>query len=167
MIYHIGLGGNLGCREISLMTALDSMEKMGMRIQMRSSLYISEPVGPIEQPWFLNQVVELESSEAPIKLLRCLKSIENSMGRSAEISQGPRNIDLDILLAGPMVLSVEELQIPHKEMHQRRFVLMPLSEIAPQAKHPILRQTISRLLKTCEDSHTVKLYDGDNKNIDI
>jgi len=154
MIYHIGLGGNLGCREISLMTALDSMEKMGMRIQMRSSIYISE-------------VVELESSEAPIKLLRCLKSIENSMGRSAEISQGPRNIDLDILLAGPMVLSVEELQIPHKEMHQRRFVLMPLSEIAPQAKHPILRQTISRLLKTCEDSHTVKLYDGDNKNIDI
>jgi 2-amino-4-hydroxy-6-hydroxymethyldihydropteridine diphosphokinase len=110
-----------------------------------SSLYETEPVDFIEQPWFLNCAVALETRKTPQQLLAAILGIEEQMGRKRLQNKGPRSIDIDILLFDNVIMNSKELTIPHPAMHQRRFVLEPLAEIAPDAIHPVLKKTIREL----------------------
>jgi 2-amino-4-hydroxy-6-hydroxymethyldihydropteridine diphosphokinase len=157
MLYYIGLGSNLGRRETNLQDALKELTNAGLRVCARSSLYCSEPVGPREQPWFVNQVVAVESPLEPPALLFLLQSVEKSLGRRKTTPKGPRLIDLDILLAGDLVLETENLVIPHREMHRRRFVLLPLVEIGSHVRHPIHKKSAVELLSECGDEAQVRL----------
>lgn len=135
---YIGLGANLGDREAGINKALVELVRSGAgRLTRVSSLYETEPVGIREQPDFLNAVAEIETETAPAELLAALREIERKVGREKTFKWGPRVIDLDILLYGDTSLAEDNLEIPHPEMHRRAFVLTPLAEIAPQAKHPV------------------------------
>ncbi len=151
---YLSLGSNLGDRAQNLRRALVRLATVG-RVSAISSLYESEPVDYTEQPWFLNAVVKLEvkataegDEAAPQQLLSALHSIEHELGRRREgaIVKGPRTLDLDILLYGRRVLRTPELVVPHAAMHERRFVLEPLAEIAPGVLHPVLQQSARALL---------------------
>ncbi len=140
----ISLGSNIGDRAANIRNAIKALERVG-KIVAVSSLYETEPVEFIEQPWFLNCTVPLETELNPHELIAELLSIEQEMGRYRQQKKGPRNIDLDILLYGDLVLNDATLTIPHPAMQQRRFVLEPLAEIAPEIIHPVLRRTIREL----------------------
>lgn len=158
MNFYIGLGSNLGFPEENLCTASTLLENSDLGVYKQSSIYCTEPVGNQKQPWFLNQVVWVESSLKPDKVLSVLKSIEKKMGRIKAIPKGPRIIDLDILLADDLILETRDLSVPHPELHNRRFVLIPLVEIAPHILHPVLNATVSELLEQCSDNSEVKHY---------
>jgi 2-amino-4-hydroxy-6-hydroxymethyldihydropteridine diphosphokinase len=157
MIYHLGLGSNLGDRAGNLARARARLAERGIAIRTSSALYETEPVGLSGQPWFINQVVEVESGLSPRELLPLLKGIEKEMGREVSVANGPRIIDLDILLAEDMVIRTEELTLPHPRLAERNFVLVPLAEIAPQAVHPVLKRTIRELLKGSKDRSRVEM----------
>jgi 2-amino-4-hydroxy-6-hydroxymethyldihydropteridine diphosphokinase len=159
MEYYIGLSSNLGRLEIQLKDALKMIEDSGDAIWARSSLYFTEPVGLQDQPWFINQVIMVASSIEPDRMLLKLKKIEERMGRIETVPKGPRIIDLDILLAGDIIINTERLTVPHPEMHKRRFVLVPLVEIAPLVSHPIQKKSAERLLKECRDNSRVRLFE--------
>ena len=152
----LGLGSNIGDRETNLKTSLSLLESAELRVRKTSSLYHTEPVGEVEQPWFMNAVVEVETSLSPEELLHRCQQIEEEMGRRRLIPRGPRVIDLDILLYDQLTLTTPELTIPHPRLHCRRFVLIPLLEIAPHAIHPLLKKSIRELLKDTTDSSVVK-----------
>jgi 2-amino-4-hydroxy-6-hydroxymethyldihydropteridine diphosphokinase len=137
-IAYIALGSNLGDREKILTAATDRLGRLG-RVMARSSLYETEPVGYRDQPAFLNAVLALETKLEPLPLLHALLSIERELGRdrSHGVHNGPRTLDLDLLL---------ELTLPHPALSQRRFVLAPLAEIAPELRHPQRKQTMADLL---------------------
>lgn len=118
------------------------------KVKKVSSFYETEPMELREQPWFVNCVVELETELIPEKLLAEIRRIETGMGRTRDVPKGPRTIDIDILLLDSLMIRRKDLQIPHPSMHQRRFVLEPLAEIAPQAHHPALSQTARELLQS-------------------
>lgn len=120
------------------------LERVG-RVLSVSSFYETEPVEFTSQPWFLNCAVALETAKPPDQLMAELLRIEQEMGRHRTQKKGPRTIDIDLLLFGGAVLDLPDLTIPHPAMHDRRFVLEPLAEIAPDARHPILNQTIREL----------------------
>ncbi|HHW41764.1 MAG TPA: 2-amino-4-hydroxy-6-hydroxymethyldihydropteridine diphosphokinase [Syntrophomonadaceae bacterium] len=142
----IGLGSNMGDRMAYLETALREITAQpGIRLVKASSYYESEPVGYRDQDWFINRVVEVETTLAPLELLRVLQGIENRLGRKRLIRWGPRVIDLDLLLYGDLVLTGEELTVPHERMYERNFVLIPLNEIAPEYRHPDGRTTAEHL----------------------
>jgi len=151
MIAAIALGSNLssrfGDRAANLREALHRMEALGS-ITAISSFHDTDPVGYLDQPRFLNAAALLDTNLSPRELLHALLMIEQSMGRdrSAAPPKGPRIIDLDLLLIGEMVLVTPELTLPHPALHERRFVLAPLAEIAPAMQHPTLRRSISDLL---------------------
>lgn len=128
-------------------------------VTQQSSIYESEPVGFLEQPWFLNVVIRIESKLTPRKLLRYCQSIEERLGRKREIPKGPRTIDIDILFYADLVVAEPDLTIPHPEIANRRFVLEPMNEIAPAFVHPVLKKTISELLAQCPDRSIVKKQD--------
>ncbi len=144
---YIGLGANMGDREANINRALVDLVRSGAgRLTRVSSLYETEPVGIREQPDFLNAVAEIETELAPLELLAALRGIECSIGREKTVKWGgPRTIDLDILLYGDISLTEDNLEIPHPEMHKRAFVLTPLAEIAPEARHPITGLTARRM----------------------
>lgn len=144
MRYYIGLGANLGNQVETLRQAVTELSKLGT-ITAVAGLYRSAPVGYTDQPWFYNSVVELDSDLEPLELLHECQRIETELGRVRTIRFGPRTLDIDLLLTGEQVLDTPELQIPHPRMHQRRFVLVPLSEIAPELVHPIAHRTMSEL----------------------
>jgi 2-amino-4-hydroxy-6-hydroxymethyldihydropteridine diphosphokinase len=148
----IALGSNLnsefGDREANLEEAVQRIGGLG-EVRAVSSFYDTEPVGFLEQPRFLNGALVLETELEPVELMRELLGVERAMGREREgaIAKGPRVIDLDLLLYGDVVMSTEELTLPHPEMQARRFVLEPLAEIAPEWVHPVLGVTVGTMLE--------------------
>jgi len=154
---YIGLGSNLGDRLANIRKAIELMKEEGIEIMKESSIYETEPVGYKEQGWFLNSVVKARTQFSPQGLWKRLEKIEKLMGRKREIKWGPRIIDLDILFYGTKVLNGKQLQIPHPELHKRRFVLLPLEEIAPELVHPVLNKTIKEILGELRDNSEVRL----------
>ena len=135
----------MGDRENDLRQAIARLETQG-RVVSVSSFYETEPVEFTDQAWFLNCAVALETNETPERLMVELLHIEQQMGRQRIQKKGPRSIDIDILLFGDTILDSPALTIPHTAMHQRRFALEPLAEIAPEVRHPVLKKTIRELL---------------------
>jgi len=144
---YIGIGSNLGNRHENCLRAIDLLQKKGVTVKNRSSMYETEPWGVKNQPRFINMVVQVETALEPNELLNLLKSIEKEMGRVDYFHWGPRIIDLDILLFNNTVLSEETIKIPHPFLHEREFVLRPLNEIAPDVIHPLFHRSIDELTK--------------------
>ncbi len=143
---YIGIGANLGDREGNCLKALEELEKRGIKVTKKSSRYETEPWGVKDQPRFINMAVEADTDLTPEEVLRVIKEIENYLGRRETLRLGPRVVDLDILLYDELVVDEPELRIPHPHMHKREFVLKPLSEIAPEVIHPLLKKTVREML---------------------
>ena len=147
VVAYLGLGANQGDPRRQLqeaMTRLAATEEV--EVLKSSSFYQTPPLGPPDQPWYVNAVVQVRTRLAPEELLRVLHRVEEDLGRVRQERWGPRLIDIDLLLYNGIILSGPDLCLPHPEMHKRSFVLVPLAEIAPQAWHPVLEQTASELL---------------------
>lgn len=187
---YLGLGSNLGDREANLREAIARIEALGLEVASESSIYETEPVGFSDQPWFLNQVIEvkilaeLTSKHGPVlgdpqqvatvqaeALLFKLLKIEHEMGRKRRVANGPRVIDIDLLLYGSLIIAHSkndeewpfidrtDIFVPHPHMHLRRFVIEPLCEIAPEIVHPLLKRSCRKLLASLDDPSAVRLYD--------
>jgi 2-amino-4-hydroxy-6-hydroxymethyldihydropteridine diphosphokinase len=152
---YLSLGSNVGDREGHLREAIQRLESAGF-VAAVSSLYETEPVDLIDQAWFLNCALALETTPTPEGLLEVLLEIEEQMGRRRTQEKGPRTIDIDILLFGDAIVDSPGLSIPHPALARRRFVLEPLAEIAPDARHPILNKTIRELLDALPPGQAVR-----------
>ena len=147
---YLSLGSNLGDRQLHLQRAVACLEGEGVKVQRQSSLYETEPQDVARQPWFLNIVVRCETQLFPVQLLKVLQRIERELGRirAGAVRRGPRVIDIDILLYGNAVIDTPQLTVPHPRMTERRFVLEPLLEIAPELRHPVTKQLLRKYLDT-------------------
>ena len=154
-IAYLSLGSNMGDRAVNLRAAIRQLDKAGPLLAV-SALYETQPVDVPDQPWFLNCVAAVETGKTPRELLKLALSIEAAMGRLRLREKGPRKIDIDVLLFGNCVVDEPGLKIPHPAMHQRRFVLEPLVEIAPDALHPVLKKTARELLSVLAPGQAVR-----------
>jgi 2-amino-4-hydroxy-6-hydroxymethyldihydropteridine diphosphokinase len=153
---YLSLGANIGDRRGQIAAATAKLGKLGT-ITATSSLFETEPMEMPRQPWFLNCAVALETELMPKQLMKAILGIEKEMGRRRTQPKGPRSIDIDILLFGNSVVDAAGLTIPHPAMHERRFVLAPLAEIAPGALHPVLKKTISELRDALPSKGVVRI----------
>ena len=143
---YVALGSNLGDKADNLRRALALLAERGVEVVRVSSFICTEPYGVTDQPQFLNGVCQVRTSLAPLELLHTLLAIEQEMGRVRLRHWGERNIDLDLLLYEDVVMDTPELKLPHPDMQNRDFVLLPLDEIAPEIIHPTLQKTIHELV---------------------
>ncbi len=155
------LGGNLGNRALFLKQATERIREQVGSIKQLSKLYETAAWGKTDQPTFINQVVEVETTLTPGEVLQSINSIELALGRIRQEHWGARVIDIDILLYDDLVQQSQRLTIPHPQLHLRRFTLMPLAEIAPDLVHPVLNQSIKQLLTNCPDKLEVIDYKQD------
>jgi len=154
-LVYLSLGSNLGDRAANLNDAIARLKKIG-DIVAASSSYETEPVEVTAQPWFLNCVVALETEKMPKQLLTAILDIEQQMGRRRSQQKGPRIIDIDILLFGSSVVDTKNLTIPHPALDERRFVLEPLAEIAPDLRHPVLKRSMRELRDALPSGQSVR-----------
>ena len=157
-LIYLSLGSNLGDRAANLERAIQALDGAGLRVRKRSSVYETEPVDFLDQPWFLNCAIEAETSLSPGQLLKNLQAIEAEMASRKLVSRGPRIIDLDVLFYGPEVVREPGVEIPHPRLAERRFVLVPVVEIAPELRHPALGKTATELLAGTLDRSEVRLW---------
>jgi 2-amino-4-hydroxy-6-hydroxymethyldihydropteridine diphosphokinase len=157
-LIYLSLGSNLGDRAASLERAIEGLSEIDVRVLRRSSTYETEPVDFLTQPWFLNCVVEAETSLGPRQLLEGLQGVERKLGSQKLVPRGPRIIDLDVLFYETEVIHEAGLEIPHPRLTERRFVLVPLAEIAPELRHPILLKTAAELLAATQDRSAVRVW---------
>ena len=155
---YLAFGSNIGDREQNLQEAIRLLRKSGVAVGKISSVYETEPVDYLDQPWFLNAVLEAQTDLPVVQLLATLRGIESHMGSKKAFAKGPRLIDLDILVYGDMKIDTPELQVPHPRMLQRNFVLIPLAEIAPTLQHPTWPATVAELLAQSSDSSRVRKH---------
>jgi 2-amino-4-hydroxy-6-hydroxymethyldihydropteridine diphosphokinase len=156
---YLSLGSNVGDRAANLQSAIEDLSHLG-EIAAVSAFYETEPIEFTDQPWFLNCAVALDTEKTPAQILTALLEIERTMGRLRTKQKGPRTIDLDILLFGDSSVNTAALTIPHPAMHERRFVLEPLAEIAPDARHPILDKTVRELRDSLPPGQAVRRVPG-------
>jgi 2-amino-4-hydroxy-6-hydroxymethyldihydropteridine diphosphokinase len=152
----LSMGSNIGDRAANLSAAIAALPDAGVRVLKVSAFYETEPVDYLQQEWFLNCVVEGETELPGGTLLANLRAIEAQMGSKKAIAKGPRILDIDILLYGNETFATPELQVPHPRMTQRRFVLVPLAEIAPELRHPSWHATARELLAATIDRSEVR-----------
>ena len=165
-VAYLSLGSNTGNRATNLQAAIGRLSHVGNVVAL-SSFYETEPVEFTPQPWFLNCAVELETTQTPQELLQAALTIEREMGRARTQEKGPRNIDIDILLVDDAVVDEKGLKIPHPGLTSRRFVLEPLAEIAPEARHPVLNKTVRELLAALPAGQTVRKLDVREKTKEL
>ena len=153
----LSLGSNLSDRATNLRRAIHLLASPDLRIKRTSAIYETEPQDLPHQPWFLNLVIEIETTLFPLQLLSRIQKIEKELGRRRIVAKGPRTIDIDILLFGNFAIDNAKLTVPHPRMHLRRCVLEPLAELAPDLRHPISRRTIRELLSETSGQIVKKL----------
>jgi 2-amino-4-hydroxy-6-hydroxymethyldihydropteridine diphosphokinase len=148
----LSLGGNIGDVQSTFVDAIELLEERGISIVKESSLYRTEPVGNTDQDWFYNQVIQVETNLSPQELLNACLEVEKLLGRiRTDEHWGPRTIDIDIICYNQEEVNTETLTLPHPEACKRKFVLLPLAEIAPDFKAPVMNQTLTEILKDCEE----------------
>jgi 2-amino-4-hydroxy-6-hydroxymethyldihydropteridine diphosphokinase len=157
-VVYLSLGSNVGDRAANISSALERLRALG-QIEKVSSFYETEPVEFTAQPWFLNCAVKLDTEKMPKQLLSGILDVEQQMGRRRIRKKGPRTIDIDILFFGNSIIDTKGLTVPHPAMHERRFVLEPLAEIAPDVRHPVFKQTIRELRDALPPGQAVRKVD--------
>jgi 2-amino-4-hydroxy-6-hydroxymethyldihydropteridine diphosphokinase len=157
---YVGLGSNLGDRAGNLLLAIRGMLDAGLEVNRLSRVYETEPVETFAQPNYLNMVAELRGNNLPEpeEVMARLMRVEQSRGRTRELPMAPRTIDLDLLLYGNETSNTDYLTLPHPRFHLRKFVLVPLAELAPRLVHPVLHKTIAELLESVTDTSEVRLW---------
>lgn len=154
----VGMGSNLGDRVAALRTACHRLAERGLAVRATSSLYLTEPVDAPLQEWFVNAVLEGRSDLGPEEVLEALLAVETELGRVRAERHGPRTLDLDLLLHGDDVRDTDVLQLPHPRMTERRFVLVPLAELAPDCRHPVSGLSVREMLERCPDRSAVRRH---------
>jgi 2-amino-4-hydroxy-6-hydroxymethyldihydropteridine diphosphokinase len=158
MLIYLGLGSNVGDREIHLRNAIQSLDRLGVTVLRSASIYLTEPRDFESQPWFLNTVIEAETTLTVHDLLRACLGFEVEAGRYRDSSKGPRPIDIDILFFGTQTFDEPGLIVPHPRYAERRFVLVPLVELVPDLRDPVRHLTTRELLRQCSDPGVVRFY---------
>ncbi len=154
---YIGIGSNLGDKIANCERAISEILTIDRhRLIARSSLYHTKPIGYTDQDWFVNGVIKIETDLEPFALYRALKAIEQKLGRQKTFEGGPRVIDLDLLFFEDRKIETEELHVPHPRLHERQFVLFPLSEVDPTLIHPVMKKTVEELLREIKEDQGVE-----------